>query len=70
MSAQLGQAIYIGACFFGCALTLALILANVFYVGGGLLPDIGALLVGGVIWLAGRTAKTLLSMGSVGTNPK
>ncbi len=70
MSARLGQTIYIGACFFGGALALALILANVFYVGGGLLPDIGAMLLGGLVWLTGRTAKALLSMGSVGVNSK
>jgi hypothetical protein len=30
--------------------------ANI-YLGGGLIPDIGAVMVGGLVWLIGRTAK-------------
>ena len=70
MGARLGQVIYIGACALGGLLAAALVLANVFYIGGGLLPDIGAMLVWGVIWLVGRTAKALLSVGSISGNSR
>jgi hypothetical protein len=60
MSADMGQAVYAVSCVLAVICALGLILANVFYVGGGLIPDIGAVMVGGVIWLAGRTVNGLL----------
>jgi hypothetical protein len=64
MRARIGEAVYIAACVLALICTVGMIFANVFYVGGGLIPDLGAILVGGVIWLLGRVAKALLSVGT------
>jgi hypothetical protein len=47
-----------------------MIFANAFYVGGGLIPDIGAVFAGGVIWLLGRIAKKFLSISTSPENQK
>ncbi len=64
MRARIGEAVYIAACVLALICTVGLIIGNVFYVGGGLIPDLGAIFVGSVIWLLGRVAKALLSVGA------
>lgn len=64
MRTRLGEAIYIFACMLALISTVGMIFANVFYIGGGLIPDLGAIFVGGGIWLAGRIVKALLSVGA------
>jgi hypothetical protein len=60
---QIGQAIYIGACALALFVALGGIAANI-YLGGGLIPDIGAITMATVVWLAGRSVKALLSLGA------
>ncbi len=64
MRARIGEAVYIAACVLALICTVGMIFANVFYVGGGLIPDFGAIFVGSGIWLFGRSAKALLSVGT------
>jgi hypothetical protein len=56
----MGQTVYAVSRVLAVICALGLLLANVFYVGGGLIPDIGAVMLGGAIWLVGRTVKGLL----------
>jgi hypothetical protein len=50
---------YVGTCALAVFAALAGVVANI-YVGGGLVPDIGAVMFGGLVWLIGRTAKAAL----------
>jgi hypothetical protein len=63
MRARVGEVIYVVACVLALIWVVGMIFANVFYIGGGLIPDLGAIFLGGVIWLVGRIAKALLSIG-------
>jgi hypothetical protein len=64
MAPRLGEAVYIGAMALALICTAGMIYANVFYIGGGLIPDLGAVFIGGVIWFFGRFVKALLSGGA------
>jgi hypothetical protein len=64
MRARLGEAIYVAASALALIYVIGAICANVLYIGGGLLPDLGALFVGSAIWLFGRIAKALLTVGA------
>jgi len=64
MAPRLGEAIYVGAMTLALVCAVGMVCANVFYIGGGLIPDLGAIFIGGLIWFFGRFVKALLSSGA------
>jgi hypothetical protein len=56
---MLGRTVYLMCCAAAVGVAALLIASNV-WIGGGLLPDIGALLFGGAIWLSGLGLRSIL----------
>lgn len=53
MNARIGHVVYWTASAMAVSIAVFGVVANVI-VGGGLIPDIGAITIGGLIWLVGR----------------
>lgn len=59
---RLGELIYAGAKVLALLCAVGLIFINIFFVGGGMLPNVGAIFIASVVLLIGRFVKALLSI--------
>jgi hypothetical protein len=69
MIEKIGLGIYRGASVLAILVVIFGLVVNIFFVGGGLLPDLGALMMGGFVWFVGRVIKFFLADLKFGAKP-